>query len=150
MEYIIQLLMAFLGSLGFGALYNIHGRKLLIAALGGLLAWAVYLLVNQFTPSPYPCAFLGSVALTIYAELVARWQKAPTTMFLVTATIPLIPGAGLYRTVSAMMIKDAARAASQGTYTLLFAASMASGITLTTLVFHLMMTRAHEYHHRHS
>ena len=55
MKYIIQLLMAFLGSLGFGALYNIHGKKLFLAALGGLLAWAVYLLVNQFTPSPYPC-----------------------------------------------------------------------------------------------
>lgn len=149
MKYIIQLLMAFFGSLGFGALYNIHGRKLFLAALGGLLAWAVYLLVNQFTPSPYPCAFLGSMALTIYSELMARWQKAPTTMFLVTATIPLIPGAGLYRTVSAMMIKDAARAAEQGTYTLLFAASMAAGITFTTLCFRLLMTRAREHHLKH-
>jgi len=150
MDYIIQLLMAFLGSLGFGALYNTHGRKLFLASLGGLLAWAVYLLVNQFTSSPYPCAFLGSMALTIYAELMARWQKTPVTVFLVTATIPLIPGAGLYRTVSAMMIKDAARAAEQGTYTLLFAASMAAGITFTTLCFRLIAQRAHTFHCKHS
>ena len=149
MKYIIQLLMAFLGSLGFGMLYNIHGKKLLFASLGGLLAWAVYLLVNQFTPSPYPCAFWSSIALTLYSELMARWHKTPATVFLVTSAIPLIPGAGLYRSVSAMMIKDAVRAAEQGMYTLLFAASMAAGITLTTLIFRLMLTRAHEYHHPH-
>ena len=149
MKYIIQLLMAFLGSLGFGALYNIHGKKLFLASLGGLLAWAVYLLVNQFTPSPYPCAFLASVALTLYSELMARWRKTPATVFLVTSAIPLIPGAGLYRCVSAMMIKDTAQATAQGTYTLLFAASMAAGITLTTLCFRLLMTRAHEHHLKH-
>ena len=67
MKYMIQLLMAYLGSLGFGVLYNIHGKKLLFASLGGLLAWAVYLLVNHITPSPYPCAFFASVALTLYS-----------------------------------------------------------------------------------
>lgn len=148
MEYIIQLLMAFLGSLGFGTLYNIHGRRLLFASLGGLLAWAVYLLVNQFTPSPYPCAFIASVALTLYSELMARWHKTPVTVFLVTSAIPLIPGAGLYRSVSALMLRDAIKATEQGMYTVLFAASMAAGITLTTLLFRLIMTHAHEHHHR--
>jgi uncharacterized membrane protein YjjB (DUF3815 family) len=139
MEYLIQLLMAYLGALGFGALYNLHGRKLQFAALGGLLGWAVYLGVGIFTDSPYPCAFVASSALTLYSELMARVHKTPTTIFLVTSAIPLIPGAGLYRTVSALMLRHTAEATVQGTYTLLFAASMASGITLTTLFFRLIM-----------
>ena len=143
MDYIIQLLMAFLGSLGFGALYNTHGRKLFLASLGGLLAWAVYLLVNQFTSSPYPCAFLGSMALTIYAELMARWQKTPVTVFLVTATIPLIPGAGLYRAMDCAMHGDWAGFGAEGSYALLFAASMAAGITATTIVFQLVRSGMH-------
>lgn len=145
MEYIIQLLMAFLGALGFGVLYNIHGRRLLFASLGGLLAWAVYLLVAQFTDSPYPCAFLSSVALTLYSELMARWHKSPVTVFLVTSAIPLIPGAGLYRSVSALMLRDAVKAAEQGMYTVLFAASMAAGITLTTLFFRLLLSHWYGY-----
>ena len=150
MDYIIQLLMAFLGSLGFGALYNTHGRKLFLAALGGLVAWAVYLLVDQFTDSPYPCAFLASVALTLYSEVMARWKKTPVTVFLVTSAIPLIPGAGLYRSVSAMMLRDVAKATTQSSYTVLFAASMAAGITFTTLLVRLILNRAHEFHHKHS
>ena len=58
---------------------------------------------------------------------MARVHKTPTTIFLVTSAIPLIPGAGLYRTVSALMLRHTAEATVQGTYTLLFAASMASG-----------------------
>ncbi len=146
MHYIIQLLAAYLGALGFGALYNLHGKKLQFASLGGLLAWCVYLLVNQFTPSPYPCAFLASMALTLYSELMARVHKTPVTVFLVTSAIPLIPGAGLYRCVSALMLKDTATATAQGTYTLLFAASMAAGITVTTLVFRLLLNNVHQHH----
>lgn len=148
MHYVIQLLMAYLGALGFGALYNLHGKKLQFASLGGLLAWGVYLLVNQMTPSPYPCAFVSSVALTLYSELMARVHKTPVTCFLVTSAIPLIPGAGLYRAVSALMLKHAVEATAQGTYTLLFAASMASGITLTTLLFRLFLTNVCQRHHK--
>lgn len=140
MNYLIQLLMAYLGSLGFGILYNLRGNRLLFASLGGLLSWVVYLLVNQFTASPYPCAFAASVAIALYSELMARIIKTPITGLLGASVIPLIPGAGLYRAVSGLMLKNAEQAASQGIYTLFFAASMASGITLTTLLFRLMIT----------
>ena len=48
MHEMIQLLVSFTGSLGFAVLFNIHGKKLWFAALGGCLSWAVYLwfLVN--------------------------------------------------------------------------------------------------------
>ena len=46
MREIIQLVVSFTGSLGFAALFNIHGKKLWFAALGGCLSWAVYLAVE--------------------------------------------------------------------------------------------------------
>ena len=52
MREIIQLVVSFTGSLGFAALFNIHGKKLWFAALGGCLSWAVYLAVEFITPSP--------------------------------------------------------------------------------------------------
>ena len=42
MHEMIQLLVSFTGSLGFAVLFNIHGKKLWFAALGGCLSWAVY------------------------------------------------------------------------------------------------------------
>lgn len=140
MNPLIQLPAALLGSLGFGALFNLHGRKLAFAALGGLLSWSIYLLVERFSDISYLCAFMASVSLTLYAEAMARIHKTPVTVFLVTAAIPLIPGAGLYRSASALMLKQMDTFADQGLYTLLFAASMSAGVTLTTLLFQLALT----------
>ena len=57
MHEMIQLLVSFTGSLGFAVLFNIHGKKLWFAALGGCLSWAVYLIVGIWTSSPYICGF---------------------------------------------------------------------------------------------
>ena len=107
------------------------------AALGGCLSWAVYLAVEFITPSPYVCGFWSTVAITLYAECMARIHKTPVTVFLVSATIPLIPGAALYRTMNWMLMKDWAKFQKDGIYTILFAVSMAAGMTLTTIAFRM-------------
>jgi len=138
MEKIIQLAAAWLGSLGFALLFNIRGKKLFYASLGGLLSWAVYLAVECLNPNPYFCGFCATVAITLFAEIMAIVQKTPVTVFLVSAAIPLIPGAGLYRAMDSVMHADWAGAASNGSYALLFAASMSAGITVTTIAFQLI------------
>ena len=40
---LLQLITAALGSLGFSLIFNVRGRPLLFGALGGLIAWGVYL-----------------------------------------------------------------------------------------------------------
>ena len=96
MQEIIQLAAATAGSLGFAALFNIRGKKLVFATLGGFFAWGVYLAVAQFSANPYLCGFIASVMLTLYAECMARIHKTPVTVFLVSGAIPMIPGASLY------------------------------------------------------
>ena len=60
MREIIQLIVSFTGSLGFAALFNIHGKKLWFAALGGCLSWAVYLAVEFVTPTLYLWVLVNS------------------------------------------------------------------------------------------
>ena len=69
---------------------------------------------------------------------MARIHKTPVTVFLVSATIPLIPGAALYRTMNWMMMQEWDKFCADGTYTILFAASMAAGMTLTTIFFRMV------------
>ena len=40
-SYVLQLASAFAGSMGFALLFQVRRRKLMLASLGGLLAWAV-------------------------------------------------------------------------------------------------------------
>lgn len=134
MNAFLQLLAALLGSLGFAAYFNIHGKKLVWAGLGGFFGWGTYLLFEYLSKDPYFAAFFSTVCLTLYAEVMARILKAPVTIFLVSATIPLIPGASLYRTMSNLMLRQMELATEYGLYTLLFAACMSAGVTLTTMV----------------
>lgn len=139
MDYAIQLAAALAGSLGFAALFNLRGRKLVFSSLGGFLSWTVYLLAGLFTESPYLCAFSASVIMTLYAERMARVHRTPVTVYLVIAAIPLIPGASLYHTAEYMMQGLSERAAAQGLHTLLFAASMSAGVTVTSLVVRMLL-----------
>ena len=123
---ILELLAALVGSLGYAGLFNLHGKKLVISALGGMLSWGCYRAMGSFVPNPNVCALAVSALLTLYSE------------FLAVAAIPMIPGAGLYRTAGAMLQGDWALAGAQALQTLLFAASMAAGIALVLLIFKLL------------
>ena len=138
MKEFIQLMAALFGSLGFAALFNIRGKKLIFATIGGFLSWAPYLAAACINANPYFCGFISTVLTTLYAEVMARIVKTPVTVFLVSATIPLIPGAALYRAMNCLMHRNYAGFSKEGTYTLLFAASMSAGITFTTVVLRMI------------
>ena len=96
----VQIITGFLGSLGFAILYNIRGKKLVAAALGGFMSWSLFLLLGLFMNSEPIRYLIVSMSISIYAEFLARVLKTPTTTFIITALIPLIPGASLYYTMS--------------------------------------------------
>ncbi len=154
MDYVMQLVTAFLGSLGFALLFHVRREKLLLASLGGLLAWGVYLLMGYFSVLDAPRYFAAAVVLTVYGEIMARLARCPATLFIVTAAIPLIPGGSLYQTMSYFMAQDNAAAAAQGFYTLVLAVSLAVGMLFPTSIFHLLRQlrhyRAGQIKHRHS
>lgn len=138
MEHLIQILMGYLGSLGFNILFNIRGRKLFFASLGGLISWAVFLALEPLLPGEAIRYFFAAAAVTVYGEIFARIEKTPTTTFLVPSVIPLIPGGSLYYTMNFALNKQWAAFSQRGFYTLQLALSLAVGIiavtTLTRLV----------------
>lgn len=135
MDKLLQILMGCLGSLGFNILFNIRGRKLILASLGGLLSWTVYLLLESLFPGEALRYCLAAAAVTVYGEIFARIEKTPTTTFLVPSVIPLIPGGSLYYTMNYALNKQWAAFSNQGLHTLQLALALAVGIiAVTTLV----------------
>ena len=138
MEYMIQLASAFLGSMGFALLFHIRREKLLLASLGGLLTWGVYLAAGGLTGEDVPRFFLASVAAAIYAEVMARVVKCPATLFAVTAAIPLVPGGSLYKTMQYVMEQEFALCSVQGLNTMLLAMAIALGMLCPMSLFHFI------------
>ena len=88
----VQILSSFIGALGFSILFNMRGKKLFFAGLGGFVSWTVYLVLASMTTSTFLPNLAASMAATIYAEVLARLSKSPATIFLIGAIIPLVPG----------------------------------------------------------
>ena len=72
MDMLIQLVTAFTGSLGFALLFHVRKEKLLLASLGGLLAWGVYLLMGLATDQEVVRYFAASVVPVSYTHLRAH------------------------------------------------------------------------------
>ena len=88
-------LYATLSAFVFAVFFNVRGQKLIAAAIGGGFGWLFYeLTVSHGVLMQY---FVASAAIAIYAEVMARIQKAPITTYIAPALIPLVPGGDIYR-----------------------------------------------------
>ena len=137
-EIILQLVTAFVGSFAFALLFRVRRERLLPASLGGLLAWGVYLLMGALTDQEVVRYFVASVVLTVYAETLARPVRCPATLFIVTASIPLIPGGSLYKTMEYFMRNDLEAFSRQALTTVLLAVALAVGMLFPTAIFQLL------------
>ena len=148
---ILQVVTAFLGSLGFSMLFNVRGSKLFIAGLGGALSWGLYLLLGPYLENDSFKYFFASVFVTIYAEIFARIKKSPTTSFLVPSFIPLIPGGALYSTMKYALNNDWSMFADKAAYTFQLALALAGGIVAVSSFMRMYNATAHYiivYHQR--
>ncbi len=135
---LLQVLTGCLGSLGFAILFNVRGKRLWFAALGGLLSWLLYLILGRFINSDPISYFIVSLVLSVYAEVMARVFKTPTTTFITISLIPLVPGGSLYYTMAYAFQNDAGRFFEKGVYTLQLAAALALGIIVATAFAELL------------
>lgn len=156
MNYLIQILTGCLGTLGFSILFHIRGRKLLFSTLGGLISWAVFLVLEPVFFGEAMRYLITAVVITVYGEILARKEKTPTTTFLVPSVIPLIPGGALYYTMNYALNKQWSLFVGQAFYTLQLALSLAVGIIAVTTVVRLLTAwrakqkdkdQTHHFHH---
>lgn len=138
MNYALQIITAFLGSLGFSVLFNIRRTKLLIAGLGGMLSWSVYLLLGLYFDSDPIRYFFAAIFVTVYAVIFARIKKTPTTSYLVPAFIPLIPGGALYNTMKFALHNDWQSFGDTAVYTIQLALALSAGIIVVASVMRMV------------
>ena len=131
---IVQILTGVIGSLGFGGLYNVKGKNLIAVSLGGGIAWALHLLLVSLNVDQSISYFIVSLTIAIYAEILARLLKSPTTVFISPSLIPLVPGASLYYTMCSTFGGDVVTFAEKAIDTLKLSASLALGVIVATVI----------------
>ena len=101
--YEIQNIATFIACAGFCIIFNIHGFGIFICAFGVVLTWIVYCACGYFGFNIYVCYFISAIVAAAYSEIMARIRKYPAISYLVVASFPLIPGAGIYYATSYLM-----------------------------------------------
>lgn len=129
-----QSLVTIIASFGFGVVFNIRGKKLIFAALGGGLSWFIYLLFLKLGLSELISLFISSITISIYSEIFARVLKTPVTTLIISSLIPLVPGSGMYYTMNAIILGDLYQALDTGLETLAYAGTLAIGIILVSTI----------------
>lgn len=130
-------LFALAGCVGFAILFNIHGPGGLLCALGGILSWAVYLIVLRTGHSDILAYFWSALFASLYSETMARIRKYPAISYLVVAIFPMIPGAGAYYTMNYAVRGEMDLFAAEGMHTAAIAGILAVGILLGSTVFRM-------------
>ena len=139
----LQILAGFAGSFGFAILFNIRGKRLFAAAMGGLLSWLLFVLLNKWIKNEVVAYFLVASSLSIYAEIMARVLKSPTTTFIITSLIPMIPGGSLYYTMVSVFQTNQDDFLQKASHTLQLAGALALGIVAVTTFARLLHRPKH-------
>ena len=137
----------FFACMGFVILFNVHDWGSVLCALGSALTWIVYLLCSRAGFSIYSANFFSEVVAAVYSEGMGRWRKCPVTSYLVISSIPLLPGAGIYYTMSIGLSGSVQAALQKGLETAGIAGSLAVGILLVSTVFRAVNARRHPAAH---
>ncbi len=133
----IQCLAGLCGTLGFGLMFNMHGRGIPFALLGSLISWPVCVLMMRLGLAEPIAYLLGAAASSLYAEIMARIRKFPATSYLMCALVPLIPGSGIYYTMDFIRRSLLPEAYDKGMLTAAIAGSMAVGVLLVSTGFRM-------------
>lgn len=129
---------AIAGSLGFGINMKIKMPHVIYAALAGGITYYIYLVAFQAFENHFLSNFLAAVFVSLFAEIMARIHKTPTTIFLTSGAICLIPGGRLYYAMYAIINDDEAAFIENGETALIIALAIASGFMVVTVVMKLL------------
>ncbi len=133
----IQCIAGLIGTLGFGLMFNMHGKGIPFALLGSVISWPVCVLCMRLGLAEPIAYLIGAVVSAFYAEIMARIRKCPATSYLMCALVPLIPGSGIYYTMDFIRSGMVSEAYDKGMLTAAIAGSMAVGVLLVSPGFRM-------------
>ena len=134
---VIAFLSAFLSTLGFAIIYNIHGKNLVVASFCGAFGWMFYLVADSITNSAIVPYFVAGLAVALYSAVAAKIFKTPVTVYLMPGFIPLVPGLTIFRTMEACLFGDISSFAEGFVNTLKIGGAISLGLILMSSFFRL-------------
>jgi uncharacterized membrane protein YjjB (DUF3815 family) len=130
-------LFAFCSTIGFSILFHVPKKHLVTAGFVGALGWVTYTYFTTSGSGNVMACFIGSFVVALVSELFSRAFKDAATIFIIPGILPLVPGAGMYYTMLAILEGDVEKTASVGTETLMMAGAIAVALLVVASILKL-------------
>ncbi len=130
MAMAMQLVGCFFAAALFALLFRTPARLILPASVAAVAGFALSLWAGARLNAEWAGIFFGSLLSALIGEWMATKLRAPATIFLTVSVIPMVPGAGLYDTMLALVQNRYADAAASGSDTMLSAGAIALGLSI--------------------
>lgn len=135
MDIIKEGIGALIGTLGFSLLFGLQYKRLLASSAGGVFVWLIFASIRFLMPyNDFLCNFIPAIFGTAYSQVMAKVLKVPSTMFIFTSLIVLVPGGKLYYTMSNIIHGNFSSAISYALDTLEIAVAIAFGIVIIMVI----------------
>jgi uncharacterized membrane protein YjjB (DUF3815 family) len=134
MAMALQLIGCFFAAALFALLFRTPARLILPASVAAVAGYALSMWTGARMNAEWAGIFFGSLLSALIGEWLATRLRAPATIFLTVAVIPMVPGAGLYNTMLALVQNRYADAAATGSNTMLAAGAIALGLSIAASV----------------
>ena len=95
-SFTTQLISCTIACVGFAYWFDVKGIQVLYSGIGAFFTWAVYYVCFEMTNSNFQSTLFGAIFVAIFAQIMARVNRAPATIFLCVCVFPLVPGPNLY------------------------------------------------------
>jgi len=126
-------IVAFLACFGFCFLLDVPKHLIVSSSLAGVVCWDLYLIAGLLGAGSELAALLACAVVYLLSYALARHLKAPVSVFLIVAILPLVPGCNIYRTVYSMITGEGSTADALAA-TLMMAGAIALGIFIADMI----------------
>ena len=141
-QIILHSIGAFGGTLGYAFLLNAPLNTVLPASLTGLRGYVLYeVTMNVLGQGMIFSYFIATVVIAVICEFAARIMRMPSTIFLLTALVPLVPGYTFYCTMLAIVEHNGQAFSSYGLEAVQIVAAIAVGAAVTSTLFRALAMR---------
>lgn len=137
-EMWLKVLCSFIGTVGVALGLGMRPKRALLACVGSGITSLIYTMGGLYTSQEFIRCLCGAAFASIFAEICARIAKAPATVFLAPAIVPLLPGGYLYYTMHSIITGARSDAFAYGKLAIYATVGTSMGILIvSTVIYHM-------------
>ncbi|WP_102693209.1 threonine/serine exporter family protein [Rummeliibacillus pycnus] len=138
MDWLIQGMLSFIGTAGFGIIFNAPKKTLFHCGLVGMIGWLIYYAFLQKGVDAVFATFAGAFLISIVAHILARQFKTPMIVFSVAGIIPLVPGGLAYNAMRTIVENDYAKSIQYSARVFIIAGAIVMGLVFAEVFMQLI------------